>query len=367
MEKVYQDRQKRLKEEMKAKGLSKALITNPNSVFYFTGAFIIPLERFLGFILDVAEESGYLVMPVFEAGRIRDGLTQEVPFADTQDPLSLASEVLGAAKQVGLEKQHLSLFRAEGLLSKQAYQWVDIEPIIMRMRLLKDEREIQCMQKAAEYTDQLLMDMKVFMKPGVTENQFKGELIKAINQNPNLMGPAFGAQVSSGVHASVAHGLEGDRAFQKGESLIIDVGVIYEHYLCDMTRTYFIGQPDSKLKEMYHVVEEANRAGVEAVEPGIPMARVDNAARNVIEKAGYGQYFTTRVGHGLGLEVHEPPSVHNLNQDLLEVGMVFSVEPGIYIPNFGGIRIEDDVLVTKDGRLSITKHPRTLENAIVSE
>ncbi len=365
MEKVYQDRQKRLKEAMRAKGLFKALITNPNSVFYFTGAFIIPLERFLGWIVDVEKANGYLVMPGFEAGRIRDGITQEAPFADTENPLAMVSDILGDVNQVGLEKQHLSLFRAEGLLVKHTYQWVDLEPVIMRMRLLKDEREIQCMQKAAEHTDQLLMDMKAFMKPGVTENQFKGELIKAINQNPNLMGPAFGAQVSSGIHASIAHGIEGDRAFREGESLIVDVGVVYEHYLCDMTRTYFIGQPDSKLKEMYHVVEKANRAGVLAVEPGIPMAEVDNAARRVVEKAGYGQYFTTRVGHGLGLEVHEPPSVHNLNQDLLEVGMVFSVEPGIYIPNFGGIRIEDDVLVTKDGRLSLTKHPRTLENAIV--
>lgn len=142
--------------------------------------------------------------------------------------------------------------------------------------------------------------------------------------------------------------------------MIVDFGVVVDGYVSDLTRTFALGEPDPEWREIYEVVREANAAGRAAVRPGIPAEAVDRAARAVIEAAGYGRYFTHRTGHGLGLEVHEPPSIVAGNTTPLEPGMTFTIEPGIYLPGKGGVRIEDDVVVTESGGESLTTFPREL-------
>jgi Xaa-Pro dipeptidase len=142
--------------------------------------------------------------------------------------------------------------------------------------------------------------------------------------------------------------------------VVIDMGGVYQHYCSDVTRTFAIGQASLQQHEVYEVVREAQRKAIETVRPGIPVGEVDRAARQVIEAAGYGAYFTHRTGHGLGIEVHEEPYVHGDNPQLIEPGMVFSIEPGIYLPGAFGVRIEDIVIVTDDGCECVTKFPKDL-------
>ncbi|MNI47647.1 putative peptidase [compost metagenome] len=173
-------------------------------------------------------------------------------------------------------------------------------------------------------------------------------------------GPSFDTMVLSGPNTALPHGVPGERIIQPGDLLMFDMGVYAGGYASDITRTFAVGEIDSKLVEVYNTVLAANLAGIAASQTGATFGSVDKAAREVIEAAGYGQYFMHRVGHGLGMDTHEYPSLHGLNEDLIEVGNVFTVEPGIYVPGLGGVRIEDDVFITPEGAVTLTSYPKEL-------
>ena len=171
-------------------------------------------------------------------------------------------------------------------------------------------------------------------------------------------GLSFSPIVVAGPNAASPHSTPSERPIQPGETIVVDCGVTVGGYAADITRTFAVGELEPEMARVYDVVRAANEAGREAVRPGIPAEQVDQAARAVIKDAGYGEYFFHRTGHGLGLETHEPPYIVAGNQRLLEPGMTFTVEPGIYLPGRGGVRIEDDVVVTADGGESLTTFPR---------
>lgn len=175
-------------------------------------------------------------------------------------------------------------------------------------------------------------------------------------------GPSFSTMVLAGEKAALPHGKPGDRELKNGDFLLIDFGVItYDKYCSDITRTFIIGEADDKQKEIYDIVKRSTQAGVDAVKAGVPLKEFDIAARSVIQDSGYGEYFNNRVGHGLGIEVHEAPSIHHLNDDIAQKGMVFTIEPGIYIPAYGGVRIEEEVYINEEGEAEVlTSFPRDL-------
>ncbi len=171
---------------------------------------------------------------------------------------------------------------------------------------------------------------------------------------------AFDTMVLSGPKTASPHGNPGNRKIKKGDFVLFDLGVVYQGYCSDITRTVAFGEPTDAQREIYETVRKAEQAAVDSVRPGVKAMEIDKAARNVIEQAGYGSYFTHRVGHGLGISVHEYPSVTGTNELVLEEGMVFTIEPGIYHPGITGVRIEDDVVVTADGVEVLTKFPKEL-------
>src|SRR5699024_8710667 len=172
----------------------------------------------------------------------------------------------------------------------------------------------------------------------------------------------FSTIVLSGEKSALPHGVPGDRKIQQGDFLLIDFGVIIDGYCSDITRTFVIGEASEKQTEIYHIVLEATNAGIAAVQAGVPLKEFDIAARKVIQDSGYGEYYNNRVGHGLGLEVHEEPSVHGKNEESAEKGLLFTIEPGIYIPEFGGVRIEDNVYINEDGKAEVlTSFPKELK------
>jgi Xaa-Pro dipeptidase len=172
---------------------------------------------------------------------------------------------------------------------------------------------------------------------------------------------SFDTTVLSGPKAASPHGKTGDRKIQKGDLVLFDLGVVHKGYCSDITRTVAFGEPNEEQKAVYDVVMRAEQAAVDAVKPGVTAAALDQTARQVIEDAGYGEFFTHRLGHGLGISVHEFPSLHGLNELQLEAGMVFTIEPGVYVPGKVGVRIEDDVAVTADGVEVLTKFPKDLQ------
>ncbi len=172
---------------------------------------------------------------------------------------------------------------------------------------------------------------------------------------------AFDTMVLSGPKTASPHGTPGERKIQKGDFILFDLGVVYEGYCSDITRTVAFGEPSEKQREIYETVKKAEQTAIDMIRPGVKARDLDKAARDVITEAGYGEYFTHRLGHGLGISVHEFPSVTGTNEMELEEGMVFTVEPGIYHPEITGVRIEDDVVVTSDGVEVLTKFPKELQ------
>ena len=234
-----------------------------------------------------------------------------------------------------------------------------IDEKINELRVIKSEDELVNMRKAAELADYAV---EVGCKE-IAEGKTELEILNAIELAVKEKGAsqmAFDTMVLSGPKTASPHGNPGDRKIQKGDLVLFDLGVIYNGYCSDITRTVAFGEPSAEKREVYETVRRAEEAAVNAVKPGITAMELDKIARDVITEAGYGEYFTHRLGHGLGISVHEFPSITGVNDMKLETGMVFTIEPGIYHPNITGVRIEDDVVVTEDGIEVLTKFPKEL-------
>ena len=240
----------------------------------------------------------------------------------------------------------------------------DIRPVlgsdpVDETRMCKDAEEIGLMRKASRMNDQAILATMHGLREGMTELELAdlyGENALKAGGSGDSFGPitCFGANC-----AEPHHGNDGTR-LKKGDSVILDVGLAYESYCSDMTRTVFFGGVTEEQKKVYDIVRRANEAGRAAVRPGVPMCEFDRAARSVIEEAGYGKYFVHRTGHGIGLEVHEPPDNSSVSKVIAKPGMCFSVEPGIYLPGSFGVRVEDLVCVTETGCETLNELDREL-------
>lgn len=227
------------------------------------------------------------------------------------------------------------------------------------LRRYKDEDEIKRIEKAAIITDEAFGYICEFIKPGITEREIALEL-EGYMRKKGASGTSFDIIVASGLRSALPHGVASDKVVEKGEFITIDFGCIYEGYCSDMTRTIIIGKANHKQKEIYHTVLEAQTLAHEAIRPGITGIEADKAARDLIHRKGYGEFFGHGLGHGVGLEVHEAPRLSPSGKDVLGAGMVVTNEPGIYLPDFGGVRIEDLIVVTDDRNRILSKSPKEL-------
>ncbi|MCO8245310.1 M24 family metallopeptidase [Haladaptatus sp. AB643] len=234
----------------------------------------------------------------------------------------------------------------------------DIGPAISRLREEKDSSEIEKLRTAGRITDRLLTECIEQIEPGDSEADIEREFRKRVlDSETDEFG---GGIVTVGERTALPHTTTGTRKVTSGDLVMIDVGVVLEGYHSDITRTVAVGDVDAELETIYETVRRAARAAREAVAPGVPYQEIDRAARTIIEDAGYGEYFVHRAGHGLGLEGHEPPYLVEGNESTLSVGNVITVEPGIYIEDLGGVRIEDDVVLTDEGAETLTQTTREL-------
>ncbi|WP_334071693.1 M24 family metallopeptidase [Paenibacillus sp. A14] len=258
-------------------------------------------------------------------------------------------------KELGFEETNMvfSTYRAlEGDL--QPCKLVPVGGLVEELRLYKDDDELELMKQAADLADRTYLHMLEVLKPGVTEWDMALEL-ETFMRKQGAAGTSFDTIVASGERSALPHGVASSRVIQRNEFVTMDFGAYMNGYCSDITRTVFIGEPTAKHREIYDIVLEAQMHTLEFLRPGMTGREADALARDIITRYGYGDQFGHSTGHGLGMEVHEEPRVSKLSDTILRPGMVVTVEPGIYIPGFGGVRIEDDVVITENGAKRLTE------------
>ncbi|KAB2398978.1 MULTISPECIES: M24 family metallopeptidase [Bacillus] len=262
-------------------------------------------------------------------------------------------------QKLGIEDNNMTLQQFKKLQKYIHTKMVPVCEIIENIRLIKDTSEIETMKIAATIADQAFHHIVTFLKPGISEIDVRDEL-EFFMRKKGATSSSFQIIVASGVRSSLPHGVASNKIIERGDIVTLDFGALYDGYCSDITRTVAIGEPSEEFKKIYNVVREALKRGTEAIKPGETAKSIDDVTRKYITDCGYGQYFGHSTGHGLGLEIHEPLRLSQESTATLEEGMVVTVEPGIYIPNWGGCRIEDDIVITKDGYEVITKSNREL-------
>ena len=309
-----------------------------------------------------------LVLPALEATKPASGPVkidwQLFPWSDEEGPvrafaaaskaLTLSGKTL-AVEELVMRVRELRLIEA----SAPGVRFADAGPLLASLRMRKDEVEIAHMRQAVAITEAALETTLTKIRVGMTEREIANELLLEMLRGGAESLP-FEPIVLSGPNSALPHGAPGDRRLQSGDVLLFDFGVSVGGYASDITRTFAVGQVSDELRRVYDVVKRANEAGRKAARPGVEIQEVDRATRKVIADAGLGEYFTHRTGHGLGLEAHEPPFACEGDTTMLEPGMTFTVEPGVYLPGKGGVRVEDDVVITATGSESLTTFEREL-------
>ena len=236
---------------------------------------------------------------------------------------------------------------------------VPLEGAILKLRSVKTTDEIKNIEKAADIADEAFEHILEFIKPGLAESDIALEL-EFFMRKKGAEKLSFDSIVASGERSSLPHGVASDKIVEVGDIITLDFGCVYNGYCSDMTRTVVLGKADDRQKKIYDIVHRAQETSLEAVRPGITGTELDSIARNIIAGSGYGQYFGHGLGHGVGLEVHELPRINVRGDVPMEPGMVITIEPGIYVPDFGGVRIEDLVLVTEDDYRVLSKSTKNL-------
>ena len=347
------------------------LITNPVDIRYLTGFIgddswaLVPARGKASLILTDGrfEEQVRHEAPGVKARIRKKGLTEE-----------LAKVVRSRGyEKIGLQPGYVSLAMRQALVKQLGASGIKpVQDGLLELRAKKDAGEVKAIKQALAIQQQAFTELLTVMKPGMTENEVAAELEYRMRRL-GADGPSFPTIVAADANAALPHAIPGKRKLKHGGLVLIDWGAKWGGYCSDMTRVVGLGGMSRKMREVYQVVLEAQLAGIEAIGPGVALSEVDDAARRVIVKAGYGKQFNHSLGHGLGLDIHEEPRLAKRVSGHLEAGQVVTVEPGVYLPGVGGVRIEDDVLVTGNsgggggggGGLVLSDLPKGLESAII--
>ncbi len=338
-------------------GVDYAVLFDPPNIAYVSG-----FGEALAAVIDV--KSGELTLVVSrldyerasrELGRLAHTV---IGYARVEVPPIRPTERLMVAES--LEKALGKLVRGTvGSDKPMSIPSVDISGVLRELRAVKEEQEVDAIVKSIEIAERALATSVNLLHREVTERKAASYIVQEI-LNGGAEWVAFEPIVGSGENSAFPHYRFGDRRIMRGDLVVVDIGAKYRGYCSDITRTFVVGKPSEKQRDMYLAVLEAHRAALSSVRPGVRASEVDRAARSVLEEYGYGQFFIHSVGHGLGIEIHEFPRLSPDSDVELRSGMVVTIEPGIYINGFGGVRIEDDVLVTDSGARTLSRFERIL-------
>lgn len=345
-------------------GLDAFFVNSETNMRYLAGFSVSGMERFAGIVIPVNEEKSMVIVPKLEEHKVKEqsAFKDIRSYDDSESPARLLRQAIGDAE---LEE---AIFGVEWMLPFRFYRMIaecspkitvkEVSTIFSRLRCVKSQDELKKMERAASIVAVGIKAGIDFIKPGETEASISFEIEKTIREKGGESVPF--CIVLAGSRSAMPHGGTSSSRVKEKDVVLMDVGAIYEGYYADLTRTVFVGDVTKKQKEVYDVVAKAQEGAINAVRPNVRAEQVDDAARKTIEDAGYGDFFTHRTGHGLGLEVHEEPYIAKGNKTPLRPGMTFTIEPGIYLPGDFGVRTEDDVIVSAKGGRVLSNLSREL-------
>ena len=340
---IYSKRQQDLRMVLDERGLDGMLITNLTNVRYISG--------FTGSAASclITPEGQYFITD----GRYIEQSKAQVKgfkrFIDMGSHLSQIKDnkLNSNGFKLAFEGDHMSYARYENMISMfPNTKWENSSMILEDLAAVKDDHELECIRTAVEVTDKVYEEILPMLRPGFTEKQVANTMVSKYREYAE--GEAYSPIVATGPNGALPHAIPTDREFQNGDFIVIDAAAKYGGYHADMTRTPVVGKATEKHKEVYSIVKEAQQRGCDIAKAGVPCKEVDAATREYIGEMGYGKYYTHGTGHGLGLEIHTSPRFSPQSEQVLEVNNVMTIEPGIYLAGWGGVRIEDDVIIGKD-------------------
>ena len=349
-----QRRLERFDAKLAQSGLDALLVTGQNNIYYLTDfwgtnatVFITKNRRL--FLTD----SRYIL--------IAKQSVHGFDIIESKDPLKDIVKLIEADKleTIGFDNQ-VSFAYYQGL--QAIFEGYTLSPqsnFMEELRMIKDEKELATIRKACSISDRAFTDVLDFIKPGQTTELQVANFLDFRMREYGASGISFESIIASGYRSAMPHGIASEKVIQSGETLTMDFGCYYDHYVSDMTRTIHIGETTDEEREIYDIVLRSNQALIDAAKAGMTRRDYDKVARDVIVEAGYGDHFTHGIGHGIGLDIHEIPYFGN-SDETIEAGMVLTDEPGIYLADKYGVRIEDDIIITENGCELITLAPKEL-------
>ncbi len=356
---LNQSRVLRVMNELEAQGLSQMLIADPNAIFWLTGKWIHPGERFLGLLLRPDTVPVLFVNELFQFQE-EIGVTK-VYFSDTDNIVPLWKQYIDPTKKLGIDKILPARFLLSMMDAGVSCGYANGSLAIDLTRAVKDQKEQELMRRSSLVNDQAMARFKDLIVPGVTEEEVAAQMLP-IYKSLGASAYSFDPIVAFGANAADPHHMPDETVLQEGDCVLLDVGCIVDNYCSDMTRTFFYRcEPTKKQREVYDLTRRANEEAEAMCAPKVPLCEIDKKARDIITKGGYGPCFTHRLGHFIGIEDHEYGDVSLANENLTKAGNVHSIEPGIYVTGEVGVRIEDLVLITETGAEILNHYSHEIE------
>ena len=339
-------------------GVSQMLISDPASIFYLTGKMIDPGERFFALLINADGENKIFINSLFTVPEELGA--EKVWFSDEDDPCGIAARYIDRDKTLGVDKNLPARFLLRLMELGCALDYKNTSVCVDTVRACKDSEEIALMREASRVNDEAMRELKTRIREGMTERELASQL-KDIYASMGAYGYSFDPLVGFGKCAAIGHYEAGNNTLCEGDCILIDMGCVKDGYCSDMTRTFFYKKVSDEHRKIYETVLKAQKAAESIIKPGVRFCDIDKTARDIIEQAGFGDKFTHRLGHSIGIECHEYGDVSSVNENTVEEGMIFSIEPGIYIDGDVGVRIEDLVLVTQNGVEILNHYSKELE------
>lgn len=353
---LHQERLERILAKMKEKEIPQLIITDPVSIFYLLGKWIVPGERMLALYLNEKGDKQLVLNRLFP--QTEDLGLPLTYYDDVEDAVKILDQFIQGGTTIGVDKNWPAHFLLRLQELEPDAKFVNGSRIVDKVRQIKGPDEYKLMKESALKIDRVIQKLMPYVSKGLTERELNNKCLELLKEE-GFSGPSFDPITAYAKNGADPHHVTDDSLGKHGDSVVLDIGGMWQNYASDITRTVFIGEVNERQKEIYNIVLEANMRGIAAAKPGNKMSDVDKAARDYITEKGFGEYFTHRTGHSIGIEDHEVGDVSSVNDEIIEPGQCFSVEPGIYLYDEGiGVRIEDILYITEDGCEVLNECPK---------
>ena len=355
---IKKNRVNRVLAALKEMGLSQMLVIDPLSIYYLTGVYVAPMERFYALLLRENGAHVFFLNKLFNVPE--DVGVEKVWFSDTDPTMEIVAKHVDASSPLGVDKDMKARFLLPLMEMRAADGFVNASLAVDQTRGVKDDEEQEKMRIASDINDKAMAKFKTLVHEGVSEKEVAAQMLQ-IYLDLGADGYSFTPIVSFGKNAADPHHEPDDTVLKAGDCVLFDVGCIKDGYCSDMTRTFYYKEVSDAHRRIYDIVRAANEAAEAKIKPGVPLCELDGAARALITEQGYGPNFNHRLGHFIGMKEHEAGDVSAVNTQKAKPGMIFSIEPGIYVEGDTGVRVEELVLVTEEGCEVLNHYPKALE------